>query len=288
MDIELLRTFLEVHRTRHFGRAAENLFITQSAVSARIRLLEELLGVRVFSRERNNIRLTPAGQKLLRYAESVVATWNRARQEIAVADDAKTMLSIGTTPAAWEVGVGRWIARLYRDLPDTVLSVEVHDAETLVRRLLDHSLDVGIAFEPPPLAGLLRVEVRRVRLVMVASRRGLAVCEALRDGYVLVDWGGADAPAAQPDDAAAPTIRFNLGPMAREFLLEFGGAAYLAEPAVAADLRQRRLYPVRHAPALSRTLTAVYAPDHERRATIERALRLLALPPRRAPRSDRR
>jgi len=37
VDIELLKTFLEVNRTRHFGKAAEHLFLTQSAVSARIR-----------------------------------------------------------------------------------------------------------------------------------------------------------------------------------------------------------------------------------------------------------
>ncbi|MGB1090783.1 MAG: LysR family transcriptional regulator, partial [Oceanobacter sp.] len=37
MDTELLKTFLEVSRTRHFGRAAENLFLTQSAVSFRVR-----------------------------------------------------------------------------------------------------------------------------------------------------------------------------------------------------------------------------------------------------------
>ena len=41
MDIEILKTFLEVARVRHFGKASESLFITQSAVSARIRLLEE-------------------------------------------------------------------------------------------------------------------------------------------------------------------------------------------------------------------------------------------------------
>ncbi len=40
MDTELLKTFLEVSRTRHFGRAAESLYLTQSAVSFRIRQLE--------------------------------------------------------------------------------------------------------------------------------------------------------------------------------------------------------------------------------------------------------
>lgn len=58
MDTELLKTFLEVSRTRHFGRAAEALYLTQSAVSFRIRQLENQLGVNLFTRHRNNIRLT--------------------------------------------------------------------------------------------------------------------------------------------------------------------------------------------------------------------------------------
>ncbi|WP_351060278.1 LysR family transcriptional regulator, partial [Psychrobacter sp. TB20-MNA-CIBAN-0197] len=53
MDIDLLKTFVEVVRTRHFGKAAENLYITQSAVSFRIRQLEQGLGVNLFIRQRN-------------------------------------------------------------------------------------------------------------------------------------------------------------------------------------------------------------------------------------------
>ncbi len=66
MDTELLQDFpSEVSRTRHFGRAAEALYLTQSAVSFRIRQLENQLGVNLFTRHRNNIRLTTAGEKLL-------------------------------------------------------------------------------------------------------------------------------------------------------------------------------------------------------------------------------
>ena len=61
MNLELLKTFLEVERCRHFGRAAEELHLTQAAVSARIRQLEETLGVRLFERKRRDIQLTPPG-----------------------------------------------------------------------------------------------------------------------------------------------------------------------------------------------------------------------------------
>lgn len=71
MDTEHLRTFLEVARTRHFGKAAENLFVTQSAVSARIKLLESTLGTELFTRKRNNLQLTAQGKRLLSHAENI-------------------------------------------------------------------------------------------------------------------------------------------------------------------------------------------------------------------------
>ena len=74
MNTDLLRTFLEVAKTRHFGDAADNLYLTQSAVSSRIKQLESALGVRIFTRQRNNILLTPAGERLLPHAENLLAS----------------------------------------------------------------------------------------------------------------------------------------------------------------------------------------------------------------------
>jgi DNA-binding transcriptional LysR family regulator len=108
MDIQLLKTFLEVYRTRHFGRAADNLYLSQSAVSARIRLLEEELGVSVFTRDRNNIQLTVAGQKLLRYAESISTAWNRARQEMAMGEGGPEPLAVGAVPSLWDIALQDW------------------------------------------------------------------------------------------------------------------------------------------------------------------------------------
>jgi hypothetical protein len=86
VDTELLKTFLEVSRTRHFGRAAEALYLTQSAVSFRIRQLENQLGVNLFTRHRNNIRLTSAGENSCP-AETLMNTWQAARKEVANASD---------------------------------------------------------------------------------------------------------------------------------------------------------------------------------------------------------
>ncbi|WP_306518920.1 LysR family transcriptional regulator [Rheinheimera sp.] len=82
MDTELLKTFLEVQKTRHFGKAAENLYLTQSAVSFRVRQLEQSLGVILFSRFRNNIQLTAAGELLLPHAQAVLAAIQTAKQQL--------------------------------------------------------------------------------------------------------------------------------------------------------------------------------------------------------------
>ena len=69
MDINAIKTFLEVAKTRHFGHAANALFVSQSTVSARIRSLEESIGAELFIRERGNIRLSPSGEALMTYAQ---------------------------------------------------------------------------------------------------------------------------------------------------------------------------------------------------------------------------
>jgi DNA-binding transcriptional LysR family regulator len=111
VDTELLKTFLEVSRTRHFGRAAEALYLTQSAVSFRIRQLENQLGVNLFTRHRNNIRLTPAGEKLLPYAETLMNTWQAARKEVAHTSR-HNEFSIGASASLWECMLSQWLTRL--------------------------------------------------------------------------------------------------------------------------------------------------------------------------------
>ena len=97
MNTDLLRTFLEVAKTRHFGHAAENLYLTQSAVSSRIKQLEITLGVALFTRQRNNILLTHSGDRLLPHAENLLAAWQIAMQEVGAPSNQSMQLNLGGT-----------------------------------------------------------------------------------------------------------------------------------------------------------------------------------------------
>lgn len=101
MDTDLLKTFLEVARTRHFGKAADNLFLTRSAVSFRVKQLESVLGVALFARQRNNIQLTSAGERMLVHAEAILTAWERAKQDISLSNEQSIQLAIGAVPNIW-------------------------------------------------------------------------------------------------------------------------------------------------------------------------------------------
>ena len=63
-DLKQLRAFLEVAKVKSFSKAAENLFISQPAISRKISQLEEALNCQLFIRENNTVTLTPAGEEL--------------------------------------------------------------------------------------------------------------------------------------------------------------------------------------------------------------------------------
>jgi LysR family transcriptional regulator, flagellar master operon regulator len=274
MDIDLLKTFLEVYRTRHFGQTAENLYLTQSAVSARIRLLEDTLGTPLFTRTRNDIQLTTAGARLLKYADTILNAWNRARQDSVLGEQDKISLAIGGAYSLWDILLQDLAHRLYSELPHVVLQAEAHSPEELIRRLLDRALDIAFMFEPSQMAELEVREIALIKLIMVADRPDLTAREAVGHGYIMADWGTSFAVAhvRHFPDIPPPAIRMGLGRMALAFLLRHGGATYLAEQMVGEYLQAGRLHRVEDAPIIDRRVYVVYPQVSERKALLERVL----------------
>ena len=151
MDIELLKTFLEVRKTRHFGKAADNLHLTQAAVSARIRQLEQLLGVKLFTRSRNNIQLTSEGERLVAHAETVLLAWSRARQELALKTGQSSQVHIGVRAGLWNKALQQRLQRFHEKMPELALHTEAHMPDATIRMLLDRTLDISISYDPPNL-----------------------------------------------------------------------------------------------------------------------------------------
>ena len=284
MDTEQLKTFLEVNRTRHFGTAARNLFLSQSAVSARIQALEQQLGCSLFVRARNDIQLTPAGQRLLRHAEGILAAWNRARQDITLDEDQTTSLAIGGLPSLWDILLQRWLALLDQEQPTLALHGEVLDKDAMLRRLLEGTLDIGFTFEAPLLSPVVVTELGVSHLILVSDQAHRDPAAAMAKGYIAVDWGlSFDVQLARDfPDLPNPRIRLPLGRIAQEHLLQRGGSAWLVETAVQRELETGRLFRVDNTHAIPRQMYAMYLARHEQHTLIERALETVALMTRQA------
>ncbi len=274
MDIDALKTFLEVNRTRHFGKAAENLFLSQSAISARIRILEEGVGVPLFTRDRKNIQLTAAGEKMLRYAETILTTWNRARQEIAVNDVDKVPFIVGGVPSLWDINLQGWLEYMVQSLPELVIQAELQNASTLLRQLGEGNMDLAFVFEAPQSSDLEVVEIAKVPLTMVSNRPRLNIAQALQSDYILVDWGSAFAVnhARHFPDMPTPRMRVGQGRVARDYILKAGGTAYLAESMITDELKKKRLHKVKDAPRIERAAYALYPLQSEKMEIVQHAL----------------
>ena len=259
MDIELLRTFLEVERLRHFRKASEELFVTQAAVSSRIKSLEENLGVSLFIRQNRQIDLTPEGHRFKRYAERMIAEWRKARHDVSLGETG-LQLAVGGTIRVWDAGMTEWVHDVHRSYPDLALILESHTPETLVRRLLDGQLDLGFIMEPPQIDTLNLIEVAQLELIMVSTNPDASLEKAMDKGYIWIDWGLSVALQYQRlyPDAHQPTLRIADASVALEFILEFGGAGYLASREIADEIKDGELFLVKGAERIQRSVYAIH------------------------------
>ena len=184
MELRQIRFAVAVAEDRHFGRAAERMFIAQPALSQHIRRLEQELGARLFDRGARHVRLTPAGEAFLDVARRLL---HQADQALAAARRAEAgetgRVSIGADlPVAAPVLsllLRRWAAARPEVRPDVVTG-RSRQLVDLVRR---HELDVALVEEAQAEVGLRSVPVMDDPVVvLVPSHHGLAKAETIEVG----------------------------------------------------------------------------------------------------------
>ncbi len=269
MDLELLKTFLEVYRVRHFARAAENLFVTPSAVSARIRQLEEQLGVSLFSRTRNNIHLTEAGERLLGHASAMVNAWDKARYDILSGAETVRKFSILAVPSLWDTVLLPRVASLREENTDLLLRLEANTSDVIWKKLQQNQADLGFIFEPHAGPELQIHESGSLELVLVANEPEQTLDKVINEDYLMVDWGGSfmTRHTALFPDAPVPAIWASTGRIAFDLLLAGGGrGGYLPEVMVSSAVKAQHLFRVDKAPVIRLSIYAAYpvwATEHE-------------------------
>lgn len=277
MDTTLLKTFLELSRSRHFGKTADNLYITQSAVSARIKQLEDHLGQQLFTRTRNDIKLTAAGERLVPHAKNILAAWEQARNDVTTSEIQQPSLTIGGVPSIWDIYLTDWLAHFHQQFSNVAIRCESYPPDIMVRKLLEYSIDIGFVFEPLQAEELELEDVCAVEFILVTTRKDDTTALALQNNYIMVDWGVAFAVAHASyfPNLPPPAIRMMKGRMALNFIQACGGAAYLPMPMVVQELAEEKLYRVTDAPTIERNIYAVYRSQHEHKDIIKTFMQII-------------
>lgn len=172
MDFAQLVTLLEVAKQGSFSRAAEKVLLSQPAVSAQIRQLEEEYGEKLFDRAGKTVRLTPVGEVLADYARRLLALRNESLR--AVADHRATtrgVLTIGANEATFLYVLPDVLAWYHGRYPEVKITVFRSFSHKIQEKVEDGSIDLGVVTLPIKAPSLKVIPIFRDPIKLMVSVR---------------------------------------------------------------------------------------------------------------------
>jgi DNA-binding transcriptional LysR family regulator len=172
MDLRQIRQFLAVAELLSFRKAAERLHMSQPPLSVSIKQLEEDLGVKLFTRNRSGVRLTPEGEAMLEDARRLDLCAHQLRQRAASAKSGLSgILRIGFVGSATYALMPRVLSAFRMRYPDVTLVLRESTTSEILAEVDSGSLDMGLVRYPvlEP-TGLLLIPVEWDQLVLALEK----------------------------------------------------------------------------------------------------------------------
>ena len=163
-----LKVFRTVARELSFRKAAEQLLLTQPAVTLQIKALEQDLGVRLFDRTFGKVALTRQGAILLHYAQQIATNVVEAEQKLFAADgqlSGKFALGVSTTIAQYVLP--RLLGAFLAEHPRLRLSIHSGNSEAVLRLLLDGQVSLALIAGPARQRGVRAERFMEDELVLI-------------------------------------------------------------------------------------------------------------------------
>ncbi len=168
MDLRQLVTFRTVVDRGSFSQAAEELEVSQPAVSFQIRALEERLGHRLLDRGGRRVAVTEAGDVVYRYARRIIGLGAELEREMGeIGTRVGGPLVLGSSTGPGEVLLPRLLGAFHRAHPEVRVRLAVSDTQTVCERVLDDELELGIVGAARPQRGLVFEPFVRDELVAI-------------------------------------------------------------------------------------------------------------------------
>jgi DNA-binding transcriptional LysR family regulator len=257
MNLDELRTFLEVIETGNLVTAARRLNVTPSTVTARINGLEDEIGQKLLHRNRSGAELTSPGFKFRRYAELMVQLWSQARAEVSLPKGFEGVCNVGLDFDLWR-GLGRrFLDHMKQVNPAVAMAFWPGEQRMLDRWLSIGLVDVAFCYAPPGGEKFVNQVLFDDDLILVSTDAD-ATAE-LGAGYVFVDHGDEfrrQHAAAYPGDITSALVIAS-SDWALDHLLRNGGSGYLSRRHAGEALGAGKLFEVAGSPAFTRRVYVV-------------------------------
>ena len=170
MNLRQLHVFASVVKHMSVSLAAEELFITQPAVSQQIRGLEEQLGLKLFERTPNGLLLTEAGEAIHPHVLAILAS--QARIDNVVAEQRGAThghLAVGANTTGGMYVVSPML-RAFRDAhPEAEIVLQVHSTDRICERILQNLLDVAVVTGPVEVGSVVVADLCEDELYLIVS-----------------------------------------------------------------------------------------------------------------------
>ena len=169
MDLTQLEMFNAVAREGSITQAARRVHRVPSNLTTRIRQLEDDLGVALFIRENQRLRLSPAGHSFLRYSEQILALVDEARMVVA-GDEPQGLFSVGSLESTAAVRIPPTLARYNQRYPKIQFDLATGPSGTMIDGVLEGTLSAAFVDGPVMNPGLEGIPVYREEMMIVAPK----------------------------------------------------------------------------------------------------------------------
>lgn len=144
MDINRLNEFIVLATHLNYSKAANQLYLTQPALSRHIHDLENTLGAQLFIRDTHNVYLTPIGELFFGEAKDIVSRYQHALDLVKEASQTTTgQLTIGFLGAAVQPFLSHFVTTFTGKHPQIKLTFQCNDIDTLTKNLNEDSIDIA-------------------------------------------------------------------------------------------------------------------------------------------------
>lgn len=171
IDLPNLESFVWIAKLGRFRSAARKLNVTQSAISARIAMLERDLGVRLFERSRQRAMLTPKGKELVNLAEQIISLREEMRQAANQSVAVRGQLRLGISDTLAHMWFAHLVERINALFPLLTLEIEVDITPNLTKLLKSRQLDIAFLVGPLAEQEMKNINLISYPLVWVASSK---------------------------------------------------------------------------------------------------------------------